>query len=419
MTKSLESFNFFDPCILEDPFEFYDALRRDAPVHKVHHAGLGIDLYLVSTHELVSQVMKNDQLFSSNFSHLFFGGAHPEAEAILASGWPQVDTLITSDNPQHARYRALVGKGFTPGRVSRMTAHIQQIIDDLIDEFIERGECDFIADFAVKMPIYVIGDLLGLDRDEYLRLKTWSDAFLQRLSQMQTKEQDIESAKLIVEFQRHFFAMIESRRTQSGDDLITDLVNARIEGERSLDTVEILSIVQQVSVAGNESTRNTMIGGLGMLLQAPDQMEIVRQRPDIIGNAIDEIIRLEAPTSGMWRIVRQDTELGGVKIPANAVILVRLDSANRDPKQFSDPSRLDVRRRNAATHLSFGHGVHFCIGAMLARKELTRAIPTILNRLQNLRIVAARSDLTRTASLIHRAPRKLYLAFDPGSRLAA
>jgi len=300
-----------------------------------------------------------------------------------------------------------------------MTAHIQQIIDDLIDEFIERGECDFIADFAVKMPIYVIGDLLGLDRNEYMRLKTWSDAFLLRLSQMQSKEQDIESAKLIVDFQRHFFAMIESRRITPGDDLITDLVNARIEGERSLDTVEILSIVQQVSVAGNESTRNTLIGGLGMLLQAPDQMEIVRRRPDIIGNAIDEIIRLEVPTSGMWRIVRRDTELAGVRIPANAVILVRLDAANRDPKQFPDPGRLDVLRRNAATHLSFGQGVHFCIGAMLARKELTRAIPTILNRLRNLRIVAARSDLTRTASLIHRAPRKLYLAFDPASRAAA
>ena len=184
-----------------------------------------------------------------------------------------------------------------------------------------------------------------------------------------------------------------------------------------LTDLEVLAFVQEVLVAGNETTRNTLIGGLARLIRHPDQLRCCGIIPELTGNAIDEILRLETPASAMWRIATRDTTLGGVHLPTGAVLSLRYDSANRDESQFPNADAFDVRRTNARTHLAFSYGTHHCMGQNLARKELAIALPRIVSRLQNLKIVAERSDLSYRPNVMIRAMRGLYIAFDPAPRV--
>ncbi|MGN6499037.1 MAG: cytochrome P450, partial [Tsuneonella sp.] len=258
------------------------------------------------------------------------------------------------------------------------------------ERFADRGECEFVEEFAIPLPVAMIAQQIGLDND-HKQVKAWSDAAVDRFSQMIPRERELECARTFVQYQKYMKGKIAERRESGGDDLLTDLVNARVEGETPLTDEEIMSIMQQFMVAGNETTTSTLAGGLLQLIRNPEQMAKAKaaaggRDPKLIQNLVEEALRYETPTAGMWRVVKQDTELGGMAIPAGSMVQLRYAAANRDPARFENPDKFDIERTNARTHLAFGKGIHMCVGNMLSRKEMFVAFDELLSRLDNFAV---------------------------------
>lgn len=416
--KPAASYPFYERDTLADPFPLMAQMRAENPVARTTDRA-GRDIYIVTALKLIEEVAKRTEDFSNRFAHLLMagGGADAEVAAILASEPLEATLLLTTDDPDHQRYRALVNAAFAAGRVSHMEDRIGELIDELIDDFIEEGSVDFVNRFAVLLPTYIIADILGLPRDKYDKVKQWSDAVITVVGRMGTRDQEIECARLMVEFRRYVKETVRARRHEPRDDLISDLVTARVDGVSPLTDDEAAALAFETGVAGNETTRNTLMSGLVQLLRHPDQMQALIDEPDLINNAVEEILRYETPASSMWRIARHDTQLGGVDIPAGATLLLRYDGGNRDPAQFPEPDHFDIRRKNARHHIAFGApSMHRCLGQMLARKELTMAFPRLLTRMKNIRIGAG-SVTDYQPSLLFHTIGALNLDFDPGPRI--
>jgi cytochrome P450 len=337
----------------------------------------------------------------------------PEAIAILLSGIPPVSTLLTADPPAHTRYRALVSRAFAPRRVARMERQIRAVAEELVAGFRGDGGVELVAGFAVPFPLSVIGDQLGVPREDLPRFKRWSDDFVAFLGGMVSRERYVECARGIVEFQRYFEARIAERQAQPRDDMLSDVVQARLEGVRPLDLAEMISIVQQFLVAGNETSTNMIAAAIRYLLESPEQLARVKGDPALVPAAVEEALRLETPTQTMFRQATDDVELAGVRVPKGARVAVLFGSANRDPAVFPEPDRFDVSRPNLRDHLAFGHGTHFCLGAGLARKEGALALELLLRELPGLRLAPGKNDFAHHPSLILRGLRELHLEFDP------
>ena len=379
--------NVFAPETLIDPFDYYRA---------VHEAGIaiehleGMNTWVVYSYDLCSEAAAKPEVFSNDFTALMGREADEDIQAILADGWPDLPTLLTADHPVHTRNRKLVNLAFSAPRVNAIEAEMRTKSVELIEAFADKGECEFVEEFGVPLPVAMIAGQIGLD-DDPARVKRWSDAAVDRFSQMVDHQRKLECARSLVEFQHYIKGLIDDRRSNSGNDLLTDLVEARVEGETPLIDPEIMSLMQQFMVAGNETTTSTLAGGLLQLIRNPEQMAKAKaaaggRDPKLLGNLVEEALRYETPTAGMWRIVKADTELGGVSIPAGAVLQLRYAAANRDPKKFPDPDRFDIERTNARTHLSFGKGPHMCVGNMLSRKEMVVAFDELLERLDNFAV---------------------------------
>ena len=407
--QAVQALHPFDPSVLSHPFEFDRALRRNAPVHRDATTGL----FLVSTYEHVVEVLKDFETYSNKFIMAMGGGgaaADPEMAEIMKTGYPPVDTMLTADPPEHKRFRGLVNKAFTPRRVRAIAPRIEAISAELIDAFADRGQVELKAEFAGPLPLAVIADQLGVPRKDMARFRKWSDGFVAQLGGMADRETVLASQRLIVEFQHYFAERLDEVRRDPGENILSDLVRARLEGERPLDTAESLSILQQLLVAGNETTANAIAEGMLLLIQNPDQLAAVRAEPGLIPNLVEEVLRLSSPTQNMWRVVTRDTELAGVELPKGSMAMLRFGSANRDAAKFPDPDRFDVHRENAAEHVAFGHGIHFCIGAILARKEMEIAFRQLLERLEDLRL-APGAQLHYEPNMLLRGLESLKLEF--------
>jgi cytochrome P450 len=410
MTKPLDSYNFFDPQLIEDPFAFYQDAIQQSPVWQLP----GTNIFLVTSYELVAKAADTPAVFSNRFGDLLTGRGvvDEEIKAVLAKGWPQTDTLLTADPPVHTRFRKLVNLAFSAPKVNAMEDYVRSIATDLINEIAPKGQCEFVHDFAVKLPVAVIAEVLGDSRTNTALFKRWSDAFADRLGGMASRERELECAHEVVEFQHYFKKKIDERRANPEiKDMTADLVHARIEGEQPLTDAEILSILQQLMVAGNETTTNTMSGALLLLIQNPGELAKLEAEPKLIPNMVEEALRLESATSGMWRVVLQDTDLGGVTIPAKSMLHIRYAAANRDPVKYADPDAFVVDRQNARTHMAFGRGIHMCIGNMLSRKELTLAFQELLGRLTNFALVPGANDFTHISNLMLRGLKHLHVSY--------
>jgi cytochrome P450 len=415
MSKCPADFNFFDEAVLNCPYDFYEVLQEQAPVYQLPET----NIYMVSRHADVKQLLKDTETYSNNFNHLLKGPEpSQDVTAIYAKAWQPVDTMITADPPRHKTYRTLVNKVFNAKRVNAMEDYMTAIVHELIDSFIARGECDFVREFTTPLPVYVIADQLGVPRKDLKNFKAWSDSFARRLSQMATPEEQIEDAENIVAFQMYFADMCEQRRNAPEDDMISDLVVTKIEdpdnGEvRLLNMEELQSILQQLMVAGNETTTSAITGGMLSLIRNPEQMRDLQDHPEKIPNAVEEILRMESPSAGMWRVVKKDSEVHGVKIPRDALVMLRYHAANRDRALFEQPNDIDINRENADDHIAFGQGIHFCPGAMLARKEMNVAFTALLYRLDNIAIIDEKSDLTYWPNIVLRGLKGLHIRFTP------
>ena len=409
MAKTLQDYNFFSEEVLECPFDFYKLAREEAPVYLLP----GTNIYLVTRHADIRAMLKDTETFSSNFAHLLSGSGETKEVRELYKGTVEpADTLLTLDPPRHRVYRSLVNKVFSAKRVEQMHDYIEQIVDELIDGFIDEGECEFIAAFASPLPLMVIADQLGIDRELLPRFKVWSDSLAARLGGMVSPEEAKEIALAVREYQEYILGVIAARREQPRDDMISDLANAEIDDGRKLNDAEVISIVQQFLVAGNETTTSSLAGGLLSLIQDPEQMRLLREDPSRMENTVEEILRTETPSAGLWRAVTRDVEWGDTLIPEGAMVMLRYAAANRDERVFEDAERFDICRHNADDHIAFGQGTHFCPGAMLARKEMIVALNAFLARVENIQLAEGKNDLTHWPNMVLRGLKALHITFD-------
>ncbi len=381
-----EHVSLFSPQTLIDPFDYY-RLAHEAGT-KIEHMP-EMNTHVVYTYDLCSEATARVQDFSNDFGGLM-GAADPEIDAILATGWDNPATLLTADAPVHTRNRKLVNLAFSAPRVNAIEQDMRVKSIELIEAMADAGECEFVHDFAVPLPVAMIAQQIGLDNDP-AQVKAWSDAAVDRFSQMIDRARQLDCAHQFVEYQRYMKAKIDDRRANGGDDLLTDLVEARVEGETPLTDPEIMSIMQQFMVAGNETTTSTLAGGLLQLIRNADQMALARaaaggRDPKLIQNLVEESLRYETPTAGMWRVVTNDTELGGVALAKGSMLQLRYAAANRDPAKYENPDKFDVTRTNARSHLAFGKGPHMCVGNMLSRKEMFVAFDELLERLTDFEV---------------------------------
>jgi len=397
------------PETVECPYPFYRAMREEQPVYEVPGAGF----FIVSRYEDILYALSHEDIFSSMVPPGMQGEPDDEAIEIMKSGYLPVNTLLTNDPPSHTRYRSLVNKAFSARRVAQLEPSVRLIANELIDGFVHSGRCELVSQFAVGLPLTVIADALGVPRADMPRFKKWSDDSVAPLGGMITHQRQLDCARSIVEFQHYFAERLEERRSAPRDDILTDLINARLDKTEPLNTAEMLSILQQLLVAGNETTTNLIASAMMLLCQNPDQLDEVTEDRSLIGNLVEETLRVESPVQGLFRVAKRHTELGGVKIPAHARVLLMYASGNRDEGHFADAQRFDVRRANSRTHLAFGQGVHFCLGAALARLEGKVGFETLFARIRNIRLAKDGNDLTHTPSFILRGLKELHLEFDP------
>jgi len=414
LNKPADQSNFFSPETLTNPFGYYK---------RVHEAGTAIEhfpemnTYVVYTYELCSEATTRVEEFSNEFA-LVMGGKDEELAAILDEGYADLPTLLTADHPVHTRNRKLVNLAFSAPRVNAIEEEMRAKSIELITKMLEKGGGDFVDDFGIPLPVAMIAQQIGLDNDPE-QVKYWSDAAVDRFSQMIDRDRELECARSFVHFQKYMKDKIDDVRANGGDSLLSDLVSARVEGETPLTDEEIMSIMQQFMVAGNETTTSTMAGCLLELIRNPDQMEKAKaaaggRNPKLIQNMVEEALRYETPTAGMWRVVKKDAELGGMKIPEGAMLQLRYASANRDPAKFENPDKFDIERKNARAHLAFGKGPHMCVGNMLSRKEMFVAFDEMLERMDNFK-VSDPDAVTIMPNILLRGVTKLPLTYDRAS----
>ena len=404
--------SFFDPAVQDDPFDVYAEMHEKCPVHHLPENGM----YMVTKYDDVREMLTDPERFSSRPSGGAGGGATPAAAAWAQvfedKGYERARTLQRTDPPIHTHYRKLLGRVFTNRTVQDMTPRIDEISHELIDAFIDRGECEFVSEFALPLPGVFICEQLGLPASEYLTFKKWADAMLAMSQRALDVDEAVEQAEIEVEAQHHLAREFEARRAEPQDDLISKLVHAHTVGEEEPLTMgELQDLMHQLVTGGFETTTAALGTGMWLLLRYPDQMDKLRADPSLQKNFIEESLRFDSPVAGLWRTTTCPVSLGGAEIPAGSSVMARYAAANRDAEVFDNPDVFDITRENATQHVAFGLGNHFCIGAALARAELMSAFSALLDRLDNIELAEPLDDQPHEFSFFLRPMKKLPLRF--------
>jgi cytochrome P450 len=392
----------------EHPEEVQARLRREAPVCKSPLLGM----WLVSRYEDICAVLRDPKRFSS--ADLAHSGTvpTPEALAVLLRGYPFERTAINSDPPLHTRLRRLQARGFTPARVAAQEPRIRRIAQDLIDRFAASGRADLVEQLAYPLPVLVIGEMVGFPPEDMAQVKRWSDDLFTFLLSPVPPERQVALAESIVAYGHYCARLIEERRREPREDLVSDLVAAQVEGEE-LSLSELVHIVAGAFIAaGHETTTSMLTKALKLLLAVPDRWRTLRQAPSLIPQALEECMRLDSATHGMIRTTTEDVEVGGVRIPAGERLLLLYGSANRDGAQFTAPDEFRLDRGPAPAHLTFGQGIHYCLGAPLARLEGRVTLGLLLERLPDLRLVPGQDHGYELNLLVH-GFRHLWVEWSP------
>lgn len=374
-------FNPFSPAMVADPYPAYKALLRDSPVSWNAMMEIWIlarydDVDMVLTHPATSADRRTAR---NRFSEMM------EKQQEAFGPFNRSKTMLTSDPPDHTRLRKLVSKAFTPKSVEALRPRIQEIVDMLLDEAETKGGLELIEDLAVPLPVIVIAEMLGVRPEDRLQFKQWSNEVVATLGGPFTPPDVLERAgQAITSLADYLMPIIEDRRTHPREDLISGLVAAEEQGQ-VLSQDEIFSTAILLLIAGNETTTNLVGNGVHALLSNPEQLELLRSDPGLIKSATEEILRFAGPVQATGRVLKQDMEIGGQQMTEGQATLVLLGAANRDPEKWGDTAdKFDITR-NPTDHLGLGDGIHFCLGAPLARAEAQIAIGTLVQRFPELR----------------------------------
>jgi cytochrome P450 len=379
-TTSDPLFNPLSPDYIRNPYPHYERLRTTDPMHLTP---LGV--FVASRHAEVSLVLRDKRFGKEHVQRTIrrYGPKSMEEPAFRSLG----HMMLVQDPPDHTRLRGLVVKAFTARRVEDMRPRIQQIVDETLDRIIPLGKMDLIEDFAFRLPVTVICDMLGIPEDHREAFYTRARVGGRILDPVPMSPEEIKQANAgSMMSEMYFQQLFELRRKNPGDDLTTQLVQAEEEGSK-LSNEELTANIILLFGAGHETTVNLIGNGLLALHRNPDQLALLKARPELITNAIEEFLRYDSSVQASSRVALEDIEdLGGKRIPKGENVLCLLGSANHDPAVYPDhPERLDITRANVRP-LSFGGGIHFCLGAQLARIEAEIAITTLLRRIPDLRL---------------------------------
>jgi cytochrome P450 len=415
----------FDPFRSEmriDPYPAYAELRRHAPVHRIESSGS----YAVSRYADVHFVLRHPELFSSSAmigmlagglasgapsSGMGLRGAEAARFSELAQKLPTppmealaMRSIIGADPPVHGPLRAVVNRGFTPRRIAALEPRIREIARAALDEVAGADEPDLVASFFVPLPVTVIAEMLGVEPERSRDFKRWSDTVVSSITGSGAGGAEA-MVRVMGELTAYLTGVAEARRARPQEDLISTLVRAE-DGEAALAPFEIVMFTMLLLVAGNETTTNLLGNAVLALIEHPEQLARVRRDPSLIPALVEETVRYDPPAQFVFRRATQDVELAETKIPAGATVMPLLASANRDDAQFPDGDRFDVTR-DTSGHLGFGFGIHFCLGASLARLEARVALEELLARYAGFERASA--SVEYIDSFLVRGPRRLPL----------
>ena len=421
MSNSAPNVQLFATETLIEPYEAYKTLRDEAPVYYVPE----LNVHVITRYDLLRQATMDTKTFSSKFDgflqesqRIAFANAAPEVQAELVRLTnAMIDippTMLTLDEPEHTQFRSLVNKLFTAGQIKNAEAAVQGVIDDTINNFGDATSIDYVTAFASPVPLRIIADRLGIPEQDraFFDDAAAAAASALRLTPLPGEEM-VRRAQLALDLQQLCVRLIEARRLEPQDDMITILANSKLgEEDRQLTHGECISILNQFLVAGHETTASAFSWGMLLLCKNPELQDQLRASPELTKTFVEETLRMEAPVQGLPRLVTQDTELGGVALPAGSMVMLRYGAANRDGRQFEAPDTVDLQRKRAGSQLAFGSGVHFCIGAPLARQELNLGFPALLRHGKNFRLNPNKPAPAAEASFILRNLPHLHVEFD-------
>jgi len=395
--------------VQDDPFDYYAERLAQCPVW--HEEGL--NQYVIGGHSELREALMDIGTFSSQpaKSRRANDAALAYHQVLADTGWPRQATLQRTDPPVHTRYRKLLNRVFTPATVREFTPQIDNIVADLIDRFAAAGTCEFVADFALPLPGIFIAEQLGLDRANYRTFRRWAEAMLAQANRVLTVDEAIAEAAIEVEAQQFMAVEFDKRRTEPTDDLISMLVHSHGDDEEPLTMGELQDLLHQLVTGGFETTTAAFSAGMWLLTQYPDQQALLRKRPELMGNFIDEVLRFDSPVQGLWRTATCPVEIAGTTIPEGSAVMMRFGAADRDPRVFDEPDRFDITRANARNHVAFGFGAHFCVGAALARQQMHSAFTMLLDRLDDFRLADDMPVPAHEPSVFLRPMKQLPLAF--------
>ncbi|MFM7536784.1 MAG: cytochrome P450 [Acidimicrobiales bacterium] len=403
-----------DPATLDDPFAYYRHMHTDCPVD--HIADIG--LYVVAPYDELQRLLRDPKTFSSAAAAAL---ATTDAERAAARkrvleerGWVTPSVLQAADPPAHTRHRKLVSRAFTPRQVQNLVPRIEQIVDELLDRVIARGEMEFVTEFAEPLPSILICELYGLPSSEYPTFRRWAEATIAGSQRRLTVEETIEVAETIAESQHHLVREFERRREHPTDDLISTLVHAHEDPDdpdEPFTVPELLGLMALLVAGGLETTTSALGTAMWLLLRYPDQMAKLKADPSLTANFVEESLRFDSPVAGLWRRTTCPVEVAGTHLPADAAVMPRFAAANRDPAVFTEPDVFDIERPNANQHVAFGLGPHYCIGASLARAQLNAAFNAILTRLDDIRLAEPLDEQPHQPSFFLRPLKRLPIVF--------
>jgi len=432
-SKRAVEVSFFDPQTNDCPYDAYEKLHNDAPVWKDPTTGM----YLITRFKDVREILADTRRFSNQVSGASTFSAdvvRPEdtdrAGKLMAAleqerqiqrlyeekGWPPAPNMDALDDPRHRQLRRAFEGAFRPASINELEEYVNRLAHALIGRFIDKGQCELVSEFAIPLPLFVVGRQMGLSEEDMLTIKPWTEAFVQRLGLMQTPDERLRSAEQEIEFQHFFKRKYDELRKSPDDSLLSELVNKEIpEWGRPLTDSELhAELMIDFMVGGSETTTNALSAGILILLRdMPTYRRLMTNLENYLPTFIEEVLRMESPVQGLLRQNLVDVELHGIRIPAGSIINLRFGAANRDRQQYSCPEAVNLDRRRPQSHLAFGAGTHHCLGAPLARRELYFGFKAILERIENIQLCNGMEQVSYHPNYFLRALRALPISFSP------
>lgn len=410
------SLHLFDVETQACPYPTYKRLRDESPAHRCPMSGM----YLITRYDDVRRVLTDTETFSNRTQGLR-GAADPTPrqqrvnDLFLAEGWLPAPTLAGRDEPEHKQVRSIFNQAFRPKVVQGLDPEVRDLAYELIDAFLPAGRCDFVREFAVPLPLKIIGRQMGANPEDLWKIKSWTDAFFHRISMMLPEDQELDTVRKEIEAQHYFQPIFEELRERPNATLLSELVNTVIaEWGRPLNDNELhAEMMADTFVGGSETTTNALSAGVKLLIENPAIWAELKADPDKVKVFVEEVLRLESPVQSLMRVTTRDVEIADTVIPAGSLINVRYAAANRDERKFDNPDAIDLNRKGAGSHMAFGSGTHHCLGAPLARRELIWSFTALLEKIDELWFAPGQNDFSYHPHYLLRSLKRLEIEFRP------